>query len=304
MIQFIENKNIDKRRWDETIATSRSGLVFSYSWFLDTVCRGWDALVEDDYKFIFPLPWKNKFGFRYIYQPAFTNQLGVFSTEEITNEKLNSFLNAIPLSFRYVDLGLNFRNTFENRDFILTTRAAQHIDLKTNYEKVRKGYSENLKRNLRKAESAGLKIKMEVPPQSVTEYFQKAKGDELKMYDENDYRSLTTVNQILIQKEHGFCAGVLSADDSLLAAASFMFSHERIFYLKGAANSQGREAGAMHFLMDNILQQYAGKIFHFDFGGSVIPSVARFYKSFGAEDYFYAHVKRNRLPFYLRWLKK
>ncbi|HLG35461.1 MAG TPA: hypothetical protein VI757_11325 [Bacteroidia bacterium] len=304
MISYVENKNIDRGRWDKTIAASANGLVFAYSWFLDTVSERWDALIEDDYKYIFPLPRKSKFGFRYIHQPVFTNQLGIFSAEPISSEKVNSFLENIPSAFRHVELGLNFSNTLYGNYFCITALAAQHIDLSGGYESIGQGYSDNLKRNLRKAEASGMKIILNVSPESVTEYFRKAKGDALKIYDDNDYRTLTKLIKLLIEKQQGFTAGVYAPDNSMIAAAGFMFSNNRIFYLKGAANAHGREINAMHFLMDNIFRQQAGKKMYFDFGGSVIPSLARFYKSFGAQDYFYQHVKMNRLPFYLRWLKK
>src|SRR5204863_925881 len=129
------------------------------------------------------------------------------------------------------------------------------------------------------AGDTGMRIEFNVNPESVTEYFRKAKGDELNIYDENDFRALTNLTKLLIDKQHGFTAGVFLPDDSMIAAASFMHSHDRIFYLKGAANSQGREINAMHFLFDKILHAQAGRKMFFDFGGSVIPSLARFYKS-------------------------
>ncbi len=39
----------------------------------------WDALVLDDYQAVMPLTWRSKFGIRYLYQPAFTQQTGIFS---------------------------------------------------------------------------------------------------------------------------------------------------------------------------------------------------------------------------------
>jgi hypothetical protein len=41
-----------------------------------------------------------------------------------------------------------------------------------------------------------------------------------------------------------------------------------------------------------------------DFEGSDIRNLAFFYSSFGAKEENFAGVKLNRLPFYLKWMKK
>jgi hypothetical protein len=41
-----------------------------------------------------------------------------------------------------------------------------------------------------------------------------------------------------------------------------------------------------------------------DFEGSDIPNLAFFYSSFGAVNQAYPALKINRLPFYLKWLKR
>jgi hypothetical protein len=64
------------------IARSFNGIVYAYSWYLDIVSPGWDALVKDDYKSVMPLTWRKKYGIKYLYQPFFTQQLGVFSSDK------------------------------------------------------------------------------------------------------------------------------------------------------------------------------------------------------------------------------
>jgi hypothetical protein len=40
-------------------------LVYGCSWFLDTACPGWDALVMDDYRAVMPLPHATKYFIKY-----------------------------------------------------------------------------------------------------------------------------------------------------------------------------------------------------------------------------------------------
>ncbi|MBK7430609.1 MAG: hypothetical protein IPI62_06680 [Bacteroidetes bacterium] len=79
MIKHLRHTEINKSKWDNTIKLSPEGIVYAASWYLDIVSPGWEALMDDDYKFIFPLCTRSKFGFSYLYQPHFTQQGGLFS---------------------------------------------------------------------------------------------------------------------------------------------------------------------------------------------------------------------------------
>jgi len=93
-------------------------------------------------------------------------------------------------------------------------------------------------------------------------------------------------------------------DGVLLASASFSITNNRIIYIKGGTSDIGRNLGAMHLIMDTVIQLHSNKDLKFDFGGSSISQVARFNHSFGAEDYFYNRLFINRLPFVLKMVKK
>jgi hypothetical protein len=304
MISFIENKNIDHNRWDRLISQSPNGLIYSYSWFLDLVCENWDALIEDDYRSVLPLPRRKKYGFEYIFQPFYTNQFGIISPAEVSTEKVNSFLQNIPKRFRYVDIMLNFQNRTTAPDYKITERKAQFLNLNSGYDAILKRYDTSLKRNLQKAQKNNLIVKAGVTAETVTEYFRKAKGNELGDFSEKDYKTLTRILTTASGSGNAFTLGAYSNSNELLAAAGFLKDGKRIIFLKGGSSPAGRAQSAMHLLIDYVIRQEQNKDMLFDFGGSNVPSVARFYKCFGAEDYLYLHVKRNLLPFYLRWLKK
>ena len=46
MIQYLEHNQIDKKKWDATV--EECGNIYAYSWYLDIVHPGWEALVEED----------------------------------------------------------------------------------------------------------------------------------------------------------------------------------------------------------------------------------------------------------------
>ena len=105
MIQYLEHSKIDKAQWDATIA--QCGNIYAYSWYLDVVHPGWEALVDDDYQTVMPLTGGKKFGVHYLFQPYFVQQLGVFSKQPLSPEKTEEFLNAIPKKYRFSEIRLN-----------------------------------------------------------------------------------------------------------------------------------------------------------------------------------------------------
>ncbi len=303
MIRYVPHTEIDKAKWDLCIDQSVNGIIFAYSWYLDIVSEEWGALIAGEYEVVMPLPLRKKWGINYIYTPFFLNQLGVFSMQPITAALVDEFLANIPATFRYIDLSLHHSNSTTRSDFKIEQRTIQEIDLNKNYEQIQKEYSENLKRNLKKAEKNGLQITPNIQPEPVVDIFRIAQGESLEVFKKRDYTHLLRLMQTLIQKGMGEAIGVYSAKNELLAAACFMKSHKRIIYLKGAANEKGKAVGAMHFLMDNYIRENASKYLIFDFGGSSVESLARFNNSFGSKETVYLHIKRNNLPKFVRWLK-
>ncbi len=77
-ISYLRHENIDKKKWDNCIAHANNSLIYAYSYYLDAMSENWNALVMNDYEAVMPLTWAKKFGFRYLRQPVFTQQLGIF----------------------------------------------------------------------------------------------------------------------------------------------------------------------------------------------------------------------------------
>ena len=95
-IIHLKHNQIDIAKWDECIDHSTNRMVYARSWFLDIVCTGWEALVAADYETVMPLTTGNKYGINYLYQPFFTQQLGIFSKKETDQKLEEEFLISIP----------------------------------------------------------------------------------------------------------------------------------------------------------------------------------------------------------------
>ena len=89
----------------------------------------------------------------------------------------------------------------------------------------------------------------------------------------------------------------LHSDGELHTAAFIGYSRTRCIYLNGCSNNTGKERRGMFILMDHLIQLHRGKKQIFDFEGSNIPGVARFFEGFGADRTVYQRIMRS--PFHI-----
>ncbi len=304
MIQYLSNQNIDRRKWDETIARSFNGIVYAYSWYLDIVSPGWDALVKDDYKSVMPLTWRKKYSVRYLYQPFFTQQLGVFSAEKSDADLVQNFLDAIPAQFQFIEINLNTFNLSNLSISSIKKNLTHELDLIESYETIAKNYSDNLKRNLKKAQNNKLQTVFVNQPEPVIKIFRKNRGAEISSLKERDYRTLTALMHQAIQKGKAQVMNVMNEHNELCAGAFFIESNNKVIFLFSGLSEEGKSLNAMPFLIDSFIKQNSGKNITLDFEGSNDVNLARFYKSFGSKECVYPQLKINRLPFPVNMLKR
>ncbi len=282
---------IDRARWDATIAASANRLPYACSWFLDAVSPQWEALVGDDYAFVMPLPVKQKFGVKYIVLPRWTQQLGIFSAQPVTTEIIKAFLRKIPyLSY---GLNLNYGNVFGE------VCPNSVIDLSRDYDTLRQAFDANTKRNITKAQKQNLTI------QTIDiEQFTRFWSDENKKMPLEQHQKLPTLCAAAMQHNCGKIRGVFSAENQLIAALFTIEIFDRIIYLAPVSNAEGKQKSAMFFLIDWLLQRHAtsGKLF--DCEGSRIPGVARFYAGFGAQPQNYFSIHRCRPQWLIKLLHR
>ncbi len=302
MIRYLTQEQIDKDLWDECIRNAFNGMIYGYSWYLDIVAGQWDALVENDYERVFPLTWRKRAGIFYLHQPFFTQQLGIFSRSILTDEVAGQFVSAIPGKFRLVEINMNQHNKLTTSGIDVLMNRNHELDLIDSYEHLHKRYSQNLTRTLRKAGGNSLSLSRDIRPDEVIELFRQHRGRTVSTLKKRDYQCLRRLIYTLIYKGKAQVWGVYTAQNELAAGAFFVFSHRKSIFLFSGTSSQGRETGAMSFLIDRFIDEHAQTHLTLDFEGSNDPGLARFYKSFGSRETFYPSIRINRIPFPARWL--
>lgn len=303
-IHYLRHQQIDLQRWDRAVARAANRLPYAYSWYLNAVAPGrWHGLVEGDYKRVMPLPWNAKWlGYRQLYQPPFCQQLGVFGPS-VSQAVVDRFLQAIPASYRYQHLQLNAQSK-PGPDLLVNClpRTNLLIDLQPTYGELQQAYSKSLKKRLNRA-TAHLQLQPLAEASVLVELYREQLQDKIGLPPAH-YRTIYRLIEAAQAQQAASIYGVYDQQGILCAAGFFLQAAGRIINLFGASNARGREKFAMHFLLDQVIRQHSGQPLIFDFEGSEIPGVAAFFRSFGSREEVYYLYQQDRLPAWLRLLRK
>lgn len=307
MISYLKHNEIDKEKWDNCIDESQTVLIYPNSWFLDIVCPNWNAVVyieDNKYKMVLPVPWKKKKGLKYVYQPFFTQQLGVFHHKDFENLELEQQLyEKVFENYTWVECCISHPINLESKKLLVEKRITYVLDLTGVYERRVKNYTTNRKRNIKRAKESGVVVKPSEDIRSFVDFFFKNKGADIRDMSRSDFDLIRHLYEQLSSKGH---IKLLNAtlNGQTIASAAFLVYNGRVTFLLGTSNEAGRSLGAMTLVLDSVVSNSEGDYKVLDFEGSSIPSIAKFYSSFGAEIEQFWYLKYNNLPIPYRWFKK
>ena len=304
MIRLLHRNEIVTARWDECIELSNQQQAFYHTWYLDATTEKWAGLVYGDYEAVLPLAIRSKLGIDYLYQPFFTRHFGVVFRKGFDTALAMEMLNSIPVQFRYVDFALHARHDAVPEGWSLQPKSYQELDLSPTYTDIRRSYHDNLVRNLKKAERAQVSVHYGYSPSLLVEQFRLHQSGLQKTFNDEDYRRLLKLMQAASDHCETICVSARAAKGETLAAIFLLRTGNRWLYLKGFSTETAKKCGAMAFLFDHFIQHHCGENRVLDFGGSSVKTVARFYQGFGSSDCVYLHLRVNRLPKALRWIKR
>jgi hypothetical protein len=286
VIKHLTHQSIDMEQWDNAVDSSANGLVYARSWFLNVLAPGWEALVEEHYRFIFPVPVKRKYKLPYIVQPKLTQQLGIFSALPVNSKIIKAFIQKLP-SYSY-ELYLNEANVYKEAEI----QPNFVLDLNKPYDQLSKSFTKNTRRNIDKATKSGIKVTT-VNVDDFMQFYRTSRNvhqmSDLKML-ENLINSGLSLGELKL-------TGVIDHDGALLATLCFTIFKNRLTFLLPVVGQEGKKALAMFYLVDELIRQNVNSDVLLDFEGSREEGVARFYESFGAINRPYYKIKSMRPSF-------
>lgn len=270
-IKLLKHHEIDFERWDLSISNAKNALPYAYSDFLNVVSPNWEALVTKDFKFLMPLPVKRFLFVKYIAQPPFCQQLGIFSANEIDKDVVRKFQQKIPypvLTYSFNEW--NFvEKSRQNPNFVL--------DLSNPKTELYSRFAKNTQRNISKAKQYDLSFGEMLFENEFFDFYLKNHPKTNLLFEQLFFRSFLERKSFFAGKVFG----VRNEQNELIAAVFCLQTKERLIYLAPVSNEEGKRKSAMFLLVDYLIQKYSDILL--DFEGSRIEGIARFYKGFGAE---------------------
>lgn len=301
MIAYLSNKEIDRRKWDDCLAEIPGIRPYALSWYLDIMSPGWEALVDDDYCSLFPLPRSKKFGFSYIATPVFLQQLGLFTPDGDRQKIASEFISFMPENYRLIDL--NIGQEVRPQGYVVTPKYNFELRLDEPYETIWINYMSDCRRNINVAHRYPQEIVDDVMPQEVISLYRNNIGKRAGLIRDASYRRLHSLMDHCLQTGKGKILGVRSPKGKLLWGMFVIDMADRITLLFTAGSRKSRELRTSYHVIDHIIKSSAGSGRTVDFAGSSVPSIALFMKSFGGEQTTYWRLYRNNLPWPVRLLK-
>lgn len=282
--------------------------LFEQDWWLDTVApQGWKRIqvlrgdhVVAQWNYVIT----QKFKSSVIGMPPYTPYSGpwILSTDAKQTQKLErekqiiqELLAQIPQKPKYVLLSLapsiTYFLPFIWGGFKLNPRLTYRLKLDSPTTAIFENFKDNIKREIRKAEKI-----LNVENCSVE--------DLCSLQYNGGKKSLALLQSIVKNCQVHDCCKLIAAKDEqgiIYAASLFVYDSSFVYYLCGHYHKNHRTSGASSLLMWEGIKFAQSKGLGFDFEGSVIENIERFFRGFGGIPTTYYQIERR--PFRIRLIE-
>ncbi len=289
----------------ELCETEPSIPLFSQAWWLDAVAgKNWDVvLATKGGQIIGALPFvsRQRWGFRQLTQPKLSQTLGPWVrptqksyTKKLAYEKdvLGALADQLP---QYDYYGQNWHGERLNwlpfywRGFEQTTRYTYRLALSEGREQLWKGLQQNIRGDIRKARD---RFGVEVRNASLEEFLELNRmvfdrQNKVVPYTSNFVYGIDAAASSRNARD---CLVAVDKDRRLHAGAYVVRGGNTAYYLMGGSDPDLRNSGATSLVLWEAICRQPSDIEVFDFEGSMIEPIERFFRAFGAVQMPYFRV--------------
>lgn len=301
MIVYHKNNEIDREQWDNCVKNSPGVKPYGFSWYLDIMSPGWQALVDDDYDSVFPVPGFSRFGIQYVSTPPFLQQLGAFSPDKPVSKAIIEFLNFMPDMYRHIDLCVAQKIKIDG--YKVTEKANLELDLSKSYGKLWDRFSKQCKKNIEASAKKKPEIVTDVTPDEIIDLYFRGNLKKIRSIKIHDYQRLKVLMNFCLKNKKGRILGVRTTRKRLIFAM-FLIETPGIKTLRFIMNTPESISKRMtYFVINDLIENHSGTRNILDFAGSTIQSIDSPEESFGCTNVPYYRIYRNRLFWPVRLMK-
>ncbi len=312
-----------KERYKKLCADEPSIPLFSQAWWLDATAGAgrWDvALVRKGDEIVASMPYmlRKRYGFTFIGQPAMTQCLGPWlrnfggkPAQQLVQQKdrMQSLIEQLP-AFDYFSQSWDSVNTnwlpFYWNGFHQTTRYSYILHDLSDKKALWDGFLVNIRTDINKASNRHqLKVRDDLTIDDFLHLNKKTfqRQGMAVPYSEDFVKKL---DEACVQRN---ARKILIAEDDQgrrHAGAYIVWDSNCAYYLMGGGDPELRNSGATSLCMWAAIQFAATVTQRFDFEGSMIEPVEKFFRAFGATQtpYFLITKTPSRLIRTVRFLRE
>lgn len=304
-----ETISLQPAEWNAFIAQSEEGGPFLHFEWLEASAPGWKIWEWTDQSGCIarmPIRIKKRLIWSAFRQPLFSMFWGICfrkHTDVTTQMKIyKDALLKLSASVHLIDFCLSpmldKMSLPEIEGFTYTPKPTYRLELNDAYAL---GFSAAAHRQIRKSLKAGFTCLPSAQHNEAFEIFRR----NPHIMSASELLQFTKVIQHNSTKESSKLWAVQTPDGKLVACGYFMFDSGFCYYLAGAVHPEFRSSGVMSLLMYTVMEHAKSTgCTCFDFEGSSIPGVARFFEGFGAQRITYLCIRANQLPRPIQWISK
>jgi len=284
MIKRISRKNLDLEKYSTCLANTINYRIYAEYWYLDTlVGENWACYVWNDYEAIMPICYAKKLGIKYIIQPIYCQQLGVFHSENFSKEIFHRFEKKL-----HRNLVRSYHFNEENTEMFSpkgNKKINQVLDISKSYDETFTNYSRNRRNEVRKAKKSNYKL---VKVEKLDNFFRiNSDYDYLKKDELEEKLTQSIINLVGLNIINIF--EIYTEDKILLGCQLEMISNNRIYNFAFARNQSEKNQLCSAYIIDFLIEKSSDKNLLFDFEGSMVTSINQFFKGFGTEEKRYTN---------------
>ncbi len=308
---------IDPQRWDAFVEKSPQGAVFHLHGFASIIAPGWEALIvtkDGNWEAIFPFVARSFWGLRRSLQPRFSQYWGICFREEREQgytrlswekEVQEALLEGLP---RLREVIWRFSPAFRYplpwhwKGFRLGVRYTFQLDLRQEEASLLAAMATTTRRHIRQGKT--LECTESSHPEQLMNLLrqQAAAGHDIIGQKESDWELMPRLIAYLQKKKLGRITEMKRGGEVVASAVFVRFRGQGVYLLGTYLPGEKGQAAMAPMMWAAIMEDRAAGMEVFDFEGSMIEGVERFFRRLGAVPVPYLEVTWNDLPMIATWI--
>jgi len=313
MITIIEyGHKINPQEWDSFIYDSPQGNIYHTHMYLSNLLPNWQSIIVRDDNLILaalPLKFHSKWGLQYAMQPFFAQYIGIvfrkisdnmYKELEHIKKVIQIIHRAIPGDIKF--LNYNFAPEFHYElplkwlGWKQRTLYTYWVDIKSGYDEFIQNAASHVRRELKKVDQHNFQIVVDNDPETVVSILKESKPEVVRNIPEHYFNALCKNSRHFYESGRSVCF-IAKDKGKPIAGIIYFFYKRKMIYYQGSALPDYKNSGVMSKIIAESVRLRGQGYDYLDFDGSMIESIERFFRGFGAFPVHYSNFILNRLPF-------